>query len=226
MRKKLFLILTSLLLLISILFIIYFFFNNNHYNMKLNKDIKIKENVKKEKKEDDMNDTSENNQTIIEDDNSYNYSNDISTSKSSKNNMESNNASNSNVINNNSNNESNNNPASSNTNNNPVNNYIPQTPTPEPVRELTEWEKLGISEYDYYNTPSDNEGELAFKGSTSLCQNEINRLVNKYYDSGIDGGNYYTINGKYTHAYLGCGIKMYMNGNAYTYSQIKSMGFN
>ena len=97
---------------------------------------------------------------------------------------------------------------------------------PEPVREQTEWEKLGISEYDYYNTPSDNEGELAFKGSTSLCQNEINRLINQYYDSGIDGGNYYTINGKYTHSYLGCGIKIYINGNTYTYNQIKSMGFN
>ena len=99
-------------------------------------------------------------------------------------------------------------------------------PVPVHERSLTEWEKLGISEYDYYNTPSDNEGELAFKGDMSLCQNEINRLVNKYYDSGLDGGNYYTINGKYTHSYLGCGIKMYMNGQAYTYNQIKSMGFN
>lgn len=122
----------------------------------------------------------------------------------------------------------------------PVESNVNNTPQPEvvvPVESdpptqnvvetpLTEWEKLGISEYDYYNTPSDNEGELAFKGNTSLCQNEINRLINQYYDSGIDGGNYYTINGKYTHSYLGCGIKIYMNGNTYTYNQIKSMGFN
>lgn len=93
------------------------------------------------------------------------------------------------------------------------------------VVESTEWDKLGISEYDYYNMPNDNEGEMVFKGDTSLCQKEINRLVNKYYDLGIDGGNYYTVNGKYTHSYLGCGIKMYMNGNAYTYSQIRNMGF-
>ena len=67
----------------------------------------------------------------------------------------------------------------------------PDPPTQNVVETpLTEWEKLGISEYDYYNTPSDNEGELAFKGDTSLCQNEINRLINQYYDSGIDGGNY------------------------------------
>lgn len=122
-------------------------------------------------------------------------------------------------------------PVESNVNNTPQYEVVvpiePDPPTQNVVETpLTEWEKLGISEYDYYNTPSDNEGELAFKGDTSLCQNEINRLINQYYDSGIDGGNYYTINGKYTHSYLGCGIKIYMNGNTYTYNQIKSMGFN
>lgn len=122
-------------------------------------------------------------------------------------------------------------PVESNVNNTPQPEVVvpvePETPTQNVVETLlTEWEKLGISEYDYYNTPSDNEGELAFKGDTSLCQNEINRLINQYYDSGIDGGNYYTINGKYTHSYLGCGIKIYINGNTYTYNQIKSMGFN
>lgn len=122
-------------------------------------------------------------------------------------------------------------PVESNVNNTPQSEVVvpvePDPPTQNVVETpLTEWEKLGISEYDYYNTPSDNEGELAFKGDTSLCQNEINRLINQYYDSGIDGGNYYTINGKYTHSYLGCGIKIYMNGNTYTYNQIKSMGFN
>ena len=122
-------------------------------------------------------------------------------------------------------------PIESNVNNTPQPEVVvpvePDPPTQNVVETpLTEWEKLGISEYDYYNTPSDNEGELAFKGDTSLCQNEINRLINQYYDSGIDGGNYYTINGKYTHSYLGCGIKIYMNGNTYTYNQIKSMGFN
>ncbi len=130
--------------------------------------------------------------------------------------------------NNNSNSNSNKNySAPSNTQNNNNQQQEVKQEAPKPVVDnRTAWEKLGISEYDYYNTPSDNEGELAFKGSTGLCQNEINRLVNTYYDSGIDGGNYYTVNGKYTHSYLGCGIKMYMNGKAYTYSQIKSMGFN
>lgn len=225
MRKKFFFILTSMILLIVFIFVFYIFLCKNSESNSIDNEVKTTEKIKKEitKKEDDYNESTKDDEVSIKDDDTNNYSNNVSTSKSSKNNMESNHTSNSNVINNNSNKESNSNFTPESSNNNQTNNE----PVPvEPVRELTEWEKLGISEYDYYNTPSENEGELAFKGSTGLCQNEINRLVNQYYDSGIDGGNYYTVNGKYTHAYLGCGIKMYMNGNTYTYSQIKSMGFN
>ncbi len=227
MRKKVFLILTSLVLLIIFILVFLNFFVDHSESNKKKYEIKNSETIKKEKtkKEDDLIDDSQNDETNNEDYGDSNSSDDVSINKSNKNNMGTNNASHSNVVNNNSNNESNNSQTNSNSNQN-NNNYISTTPAPEPVKELTEWEKLGISEYDYYNTPSDNEGELAFKGSTGLCQNEINRLVNTYYDSGIDGGNYYTVNGKYTHSYLGCGIKMYMNGNAYIYSQIKSMGFN
>lgn len=225
MRKKFFFILTSMILLIVFIFVFYIFLCKNSESNSIDNEVKTTEKIKKEitKKEDDYNESTKDDEVSIKDDDTNNYSNNVSTSKSSKNNMESNHTSNSDVINNNSNKESNSNLTPESSNNNQTNNE----PVPvEPVRELTEWEKLGISEYDYYNTPSENEGELAFKGSTGLCQNEINRLVNQYYDSGIDGGNYYTVNGKYTHAYLGCGIKMYMNGNTYTYSQIKSMGFN
>ncbi len=35
----------------------------------------------------------------------------------------------------------------------PVQTQPVQQPQPEPAREQTEWEKLGISEYDYYNSP-------------------------------------------------------------------------
>ena len=35
----------------------------------------------------------------------------------------------------------------------PVQTQPVQQTQPEPVREQTEWEKLGISEYDYYNSP-------------------------------------------------------------------------
>lgn len=110
-------------------------------------------------------------------------------------------------------------------NKNSTNSDQPIAPT-TPEKELTEWEKLGISEDAYYNTPSDNDGELVFKGDISLCKNELNRLLNAYYDDGFDGGNTFTINGKYTYSYLGCGINVYIKGNSYTYSQIKSMGFN
>lgn len=225
MRKKVFLILISLILLIFFIFVFYIFLCKNSESNNIDNEVKTTEKIKKEitKKEDDYNESAKDNEINIKDDNTNNYSNDVSTSKSSKNNMESNYTSSFNVINNNSNKESNSSSTPTSSSNNQTNN---ESVPVEPVRELTEWEKLGISEYDYYNTPSENEGELVFKGSTNLCQNEINRLVNQYYDSRMDGGNYYTVNGKYTHAYLGCGIKMYMNGNAYTYSQIKSMGFN
>ncbi len=224
MRKKVFFLIFTSSILLVVSFSYYFYGDMN--NIKIKKETESKKNIKEKLKEDDVIESIKNSENDDENHNDDDSNDSISYNKNNANNMESNNASSYNVIKDNSNNESNNNTSSSNTSNNSVNNYIPQAPVSESVRELTEWEKLGISEYDYYNTPSDNEGELAFKGNTNLCQNEINRLVNKYYDSGIDGGNYYTINGKYTHSYLGCGIKMYMNGNIYTYNQIKSMGFN
>lgn len=127
-----------------------------------------------------------------------------------------------NSTNNNTNNNQNN--STTQQNNNSKTSDSPASPA-QPEKELTEWEKIGISEYDYYNTPNDNEGELAIKEDISLCKNELNRLLSAYYDDGFDGGNTFTINGKYTHSYLGCGINVYINGKTYTYNQIKSMGY-
>lgn len=224
MRKVIFLISTSLILLI-VLFS-YFFYNNK--NIKIENKIESKEQIEEKLKEDDVIDDIQNNEQINENYNDNDTNANISYSENNTNNMEFNNTSNYNVINDNSQNESYSSQigTSSNISHNEDNNILQSKTEPEPVIELTEWEKLGISEYDYYNTPNENEGEVAFRGDASLCKNEINRLINLYYDSGIDGGNYYTINGKYTHSYIGCGIKMYMNGNSYTYNQIKSMGFN
>lgn len=92
-----------------------------------------------------------------------------------------------------------------------------------PPRVQTEWERLGISEYDYYNTPAHNEGEIAFYGDISLCIGEKNRLTDLYYDKGINGGREYTVNGEYTHSYLGCGLYIIMNGKSYKYSEIIAM---
>jgi len=90
----------------------------------------------------------------------------------------------------------------------------------------TEWEKLGISEYEYYNTPMNIGDEVAFKADISTCESEINRLINTYYRSGLSGGNSYTVNGKYTHSYIGCGINIYINNVKYKYSQVKALGYN
>ena len=222
MKRKVIFLLSSKLFLALVSSILLLYSNSKHPSKKImnsNYDEKevLKNSSESEREEVDINDN-ESNKEDSEDISDNNYSVSSSNNKNTSSYMESNNKSKSNVINKNSTTESPKNNTTQSNNN--------QVQEPVVVKELTAWEKLGISEYDYYNTPSDNEGELAFKGSTSLCQNEINRLINKYYDSGIDGGNYYTINGKYTHSYLGCGIKMYMNGKAYTYSQIKSMGFN
>lgn len=99
-----------------------------------------------------------------------------------------------------------------------------QTP-PQISIPQTEWEKLGISEYDYYHTPMNNGEEVAFESDTSVCTAEINRLVNTYFKEGLSGGNSYTVNGKYTYSYIGCGINIFINGVSYKYSQVKAMGY-
>lgn len=115
-----------------------------------------------------------------------------------------------------------------------TNSSVPQisTPQPDPTPSQntqpvqTEWEKLGISQYEYYHTPMNAGEEVVFEGNESLCTTEINRLVDKYYREGLSGGNSYTINGKYTYSYIGCGINIYINNVKYKYSQVKAMGYN
>ena len=68
--------------------------------------------------------------------------------------------------------------------------------------------------------------EVAFESDISVCDAEINRLINIYYREGMSGGNSYTVNGKYTYSYIGCGINIFINGVKYKYSQIKAMGYN
>lgn len=102
------------------------------------------------------------------------------------------------------------------------NSSSPQNITPP----QTEWEKLGISEYAYYHTPMNMGEEVAFESDISVCDAEINRLINAYYREGMSGGNSYTVNGKYTYSYIGCGINIFINGIKYKYSQIKAMGYN
>ena len=108
------------------------------------------------------------------------------------------------------------------TTNNTTSSVIQQPQSSPPQ---TEWERFGISEYAYYNTPMNDGEEVAFTGDISVCTAEINRLVNTYYKDGLSGGNSYSINGKYTHSYIGCGINIFINGVKYKYSQVKAMGY-
>lgn len=50
-------------------------------------------------------------------------------------------------------------------NNNTQQTNVIQNTTPEPVHEQTEWEKLGISEYDYYNSPMWSWARVDYKVS-------------------------------------------------------------
>lgn len=59
-----------------------------------------------------------------------------------------------------------------------------QNTTPEPVHEQTEWEKLGINEYDYYNSPMWSWARVDYKVSEygsyeSAHQNCINAGLDK-----------------------------------------------
>ena len=53
----------------------------------------------------------------------------------------------------------------SNNNNTQQQTNVIQNTTPEPVHEQTEWEKLGISEYDYYNSPMWSWARVDYKVS-------------------------------------------------------------
>lgn len=72
----------------------------------------------------------------------------------------------------------------SNDNNTQQQTNVIQNTTPEPVHEQTEWEKLGISEYDYYNSPMWSWARVDYKVSDygsyeSAHQNCINAGLDK-----------------------------------------------
>lgn len=190
------------------------YFDSENKNIESSKKILEKKQIKRSKTKNSEDKKSNKNEVIENENDTRKDSNNTDSSKQNNNNNKS---TNSNSVNKDT--SQNNNSTSTTTSENQPTSQPEQTPP----KVYTEWEKLGISEYDYYNTPSENEGELAFKGNGNLCQNEINRLINLYYDKGIDGGRHYTINGKYTHSYLGCGIYIKMNGKEYKYSEIVTM---
>ena len=76
------------------------------------------------------------------------------------------------------------------------------SPTPT---QKTAWELLGISEYDYYNSPGPNEGELAFRESESKCDNVATSITNTYGFVTHFGDVY-----SYSESYIGCWITVHL----------------
>lgn len=102
------------------------------------------------------------------------------------------------------------------------NGVVQNTPPPEPVTPpqaspQTAWEKLGISEYEYYHTPLFANDYVDFD-STAKCSAFI-QAVKNYCQ--LDGG-YQEVAGKYTGGSIGCRVRIYINGNTNSYNQLKS----
>lgn len=120
-----------------------------------------------------------------------------------------NNSANSNIINTNNQNGNIKNSNSNISTNTSVQTYV-ETKT------LNEWEKLGISEWDYYHTPAPNEGELAT--GISDCDNEANNIISKYKVVAHSGDTY-----SYSDDYLGCWIVIVFSDNSRIfYNEFKS----
>lgn len=101
---------------------------------------------------------------------------------------------------------------------------IPSTPkptqeVPAPVKPKTEWEKLGISEYEYYNTPLLSWEEVSYKNMLD-CQREA-KAINQKYGFVTSYGN---TSGKYVDT-IGCWVIISMNGNDYFLNEFRSLGY-
>ena len=67
------------------------------------------------------------------------------------------------------------------------------------------WERLGISENDYYNSPAPNEGEIAFRESESKCDSVATSITNTYGFVTHFGDVY-----SYSESYIGCWITVHL----------------
>ena len=99
----------------------------------------------------------------------------------------------------------------------------PQT-TPQPTQQVpsrpkTEWEILGITEYEYYNTPLFDWEEVSYK-NMSDCQNEAKSINQKY---GFVT-NYGDTSGKYVNT-IGCWVEVYVNGKGYYLNEFRALGY-
>lgn len=79
----------------------------------------------------------------------------------------------------------------------------------EPKKELTEWEKMGISEYDYHNKPMWNWMKISFKledyGSQTATENACREYGNKKAEEeslGFSCTNVLSYSGRYLGEYI------------------------
>ena len=95
----------------------------------------------------------------------------------------------------------------------------PQAPQEQTVQPQTEWEKLGITEYEYYNAKMFDWEEIAYKNIQD-CQNEASRINQKY--SFVT--NYGNVAGKYINT-VGCWVMVYVNGKGYYLNEFRNLGY-
>lgn len=151
-KRKLLVILSVMVLLIcSIGIILYTRVNSNTKDKKTNTNVVKKEEKKKEEsdkvdvQDEKTNETKEENKTSTSEVESKDSNNDKNTSKETKKEN-----SNSTILNNDSTSNNNSTTPSSSTSSS---NNTDTTTTQETPKQPTAWEQLGISEYDYYNSP-------------------------------------------------------------------------
>lgn len=142
------------------------------------------------------------------------------------------NKSNQKITTNHSNNNSNSNsnktysaPTNTQKNNNNQQQEIKQEAPKPAVDNRTAWEKLGISEYDYYHTEMYGARVDLYNTDISFCNSEARRILNSYED--VANTRSYSGTGKYTYSYIGCSVDVtFYDGRTVGYNEAKRiLGF-
>ena len=148
---------------------------------------------------------------------------DINSNEANNNNNQNNSSKTTNTHNNNSTNTS----SPPVNNNQPVQNNTPQPPAEQKpiVDNRTAWEKLGISEYDYYHTEMYGTRADLYNTDISFCNSEAKRILNSYED--VANTRSYSGTGKYTYSYIGCSVDVtFYDGRTVGYNEAKRiLGF-
>ena len=197
-----------------------FIFGHNHINSQKNekKSLETKSDINKNSKREKV-------ETITEDEEQQEEESkeeELEENKSSQKTTTSN-------SNNNSNSNSNKNysaPANTQNNNNNNQQQEVKQEAPKPVVDnRTAWEKLGISEYDYYHTEMYGARVDLYNTDISFCNSEARRILNSYED--VANTRSYSGTGKYTYSYIGCSVDVtFYDGRTVGYNEAKRiLGF-